>query len=62
MPNVGDIVVCKRCGKEFALEKNKLAALYCLDCKFIKDAEYKKNYYNLYQKTGKKPGRPKNET
>jgi len=62
MPNVGDIVVCKRCGKKFSLVLHKLAQQYCDSCKFIKDKEYDRNYYNLYKKTGRKPGRPKNET
>jgi late competence protein required for DNA uptake (superfamily II DNA/RNA helicase) len=56
---VGDIIKCKRCGNEFALEKDKLAALYCFDCKFIKDREHDRNYYNLYKRSDKKTGRPK---
>ena len=61
MPNVGDIVVCKRCGKKFSLVLHKLAQQYCDDCKFIKDKEYDREYYNLYKRSGKKTGRPKKQ-
>lgn len=60
MPSIGDIVICKRCGKEFSLVVHKLAQIYCDDCKYIKDKEYDREYRRLYDKRkSHKIGRPK---
>ena len=56
---VGDTVACKRCKKEFEVAEHKFSQVFRDDCKYIKDHEYDKEYYNLYRKTGNKNGRPK---
>lgn len=60
MVAVGDTVICGYCGKPFVIrDRYHLAQKFHLDCSIKKCHDDRKEYYKLYEQTGRPEGRPK---